>query len=305
MRWIVNISTWDPSDAEWQLLLSVLTEEEAAKVMRYKFRADQKRGLISRLLQRRGCCEAMGVKYSEVVIQRTKGGKPFMSNKPTAASTSAPNWNYNVSHEGDYVAYAAEPTAVCGIDVAAPEVVRSTKKPRPMEEQLKLMDRSFTAAELKVIRSAAPDEAKMEAFFRRFWSLKEAYTKGRGDGLGYEFNQCEFSLGAVVDGANGQPVQIASVKVGGKTLDQWGFYIQDLGGGHWVSVARGPPSDIVDAHGKFRATLASREVDMEPELSRPEPPFVCKDVADLVPDHVRDELRRIVAGSSNSALPPC
>ena len=28
---------------------------------------------------------------------------------------------------------------------------------------------------------------------------------------------------------------------------RWRFVLQELGNGHWVSVARGPPEDIVDA----------------------------------------------------------
>lgn len=33
-----------------------------------------------------------------------------------------------------------------------------------------------------------------ESTFRKLWSLKEAYTKARGDGLAFEFNKCEFTI---------------------------------------------------------------------------------------------------------------
>ena len=32
---------------------------------------------------------------------------------------NAPNFNFNVSHEGKYVALVSEPYAICGVDVAA------------------------------------------------------------------------------------------------------------------------------------------------------------------------------------------
>ena len=36
------------------------------------------------------------------------------------ARASAPNFNFNVSHEGDYVVLAAEPVLLVGVDVSAP-----------------------------------------------------------------------------------------------------------------------------------------------------------------------------------------
>lgn len=38
----------------------------------------------------------------------------------------APNFNFNVSHEGDYVVLASEPLCICGIDVAAPQQVTAS-----------------------------------------------------------------------------------------------------------------------------------------------------------------------------------
>jgi hypothetical protein len=120
-RWLVDISAWQPTDAEWRLLLTTLPEEDATKVMKFHFVDDQKRALVSRLLQRRACFEATGLKYSDALasapflsvplhhhpttsrglrysdalILRTKGGKPFMANKPT--SGRAPR----LAHDGD------------------------------------------------------------------------------------------------------------------------------------------------------------------------------------------------------------
>ena len=36
---------------------------------------------------------------------------------------------------------------------------------------------------------------------------------------------------------------------------RWHFYLQELSGGHWISVSRGPPEDIVDAWGDFTDSL--------------------------------------------------
>ncbi len=36
---------------------------------------------------------------------------------------------------------------------------------------------------------------------------------------------------------------------------RWRFHLQELTDGHWVSVARGPPENIVDAWQEFTGTL--------------------------------------------------
>lgn len=353
-RWLVDISAWQPTDAEWRLLLSTIPEEDATKVMKFHFVDDRKRALVSRLLQRRACFEATGVKYSDAHILRTKGGKPFMANKPTggwpsrtahdgdgaagvrstwrldvssrppqvrrtppprvgdashscqgqsvtshtltAPRRQAPNWNFNVSHEGQYVALASEPVMVCGVDVAAPEVMRPGRKKRSVDETLRMMDGQLTAAEMKTIEEARPDERRMEDLFRRFWSLKEAYTKGRGDGLGFEFSRCEFTLGRTEDGIDGQPVQLATVRVDGREQPRWRFFIQELEANHWISVGRGPPTDVVDAFGRFKAQLTENVDDARSaaELSRPEPAFVIKRIDELLADEMADEYARVI-----------
>ncbi len=297
-RWIVDISTWEPGDAEWQLLLGAVPEADGTKVMRFVQFADKKRALVSRLLQRRVCHEATGCMYNDVKIERTKGGKPYMANKPAAtAMASAPNFNFNVSHEGKFVVLATEPWMVCGVDVAAPEAARGGKK-REFDETLRMMTSQLTKAEMAVIEAARPDVPKMEDLFRRFWSLKEAYTKGRGDGLGFEFGRCDFKLGELGAGTDGQKVQFATVTVDGKPLPQWRFYIQELDASHWISTARGPPADVVDAHGQFRATFGRRAltaVQAMAELDRPEPCFKRVTVRELIPDELREKYDAAVA----------
>ena len=301
LRWLVDVSTWEPKQAEWELLLETLPSECRKRVMAFKFKPDQKRALVSRLLQRRASAEVMGIPQSAVKIERTKGGKPYLASRPRTAHGAASNvlnWNFNVSHEGHFVALAAEPVLLCGIDIAAPELVRSGSQ-RNLEERFELMSNQFTPHEWRTIRACGPDEAQMEAMLRKHWSLKEAYTKGRGDGIAFGLQNCEFhfdgaQVAAVSDGgASG--VERASVVVGGRELPSWRFYLQPLPDNHWISVARGPPSDVVDHLGAFKATfqqLNPPAADVVAHLSRPEPPFQTKRVRDLVP---QEHLSRYLA----------
>ncbi len=68
-----------------------------AQVEFFRFKDDQKRALLSRLLQRRCVSLALGLPWGRVHIKRTKAKKPFAVGAP--ARPHAPNFNFNVSHE--------------------------------------------------------------------------------------------------------------------------------------------------------------------------------------------------------------
>lgn len=52
----------------------------------------------SRLLARLCCSEVLNIPWGSVCIKRTRGRKPFCSNKE-GARAAAPNFNFNISHE--------------------------------------------------------------------------------------------------------------------------------------------------------------------------------------------------------------
>jgi hypothetical protein len=47
---------------------------------------------------------------------KTEKGKPFF-HVPPHVDTPFPNWNYNVSHHGDFVGIASEPVCLVGLDI--------------------------------------------------------------------------------------------------------------------------------------------------------------------------------------------
>lgn len=289
LRWAVNIHGWEPGEAEWEFLLARLTGDERERTCRFVFRDDQKRALVSRLLQRRCCEEALrlpaGVPFP---IGHTKGGKPFVKGS-VRRPPFAPNFNFNVSHEGAWVVLASEPLLLVGVDVAAPRSARAQRSALPgssdgtasaqavraddvmgLERLFDSMAGSFSPAEWAFVRSGC-SAAAQERFFRQLWSLKEAYIKARGDGLAFSpLARAEFRLerrtdedDCVVDGGGGDD-QVAttacitaSARVDGKELVAWSFALHQLPGDHWVAVARGPPNAAVDAWGEFTATMAS------------------------------------------------
>ena len=60
-------------------------------------------------------------------------------------------------------------------------------------------------------------------------------------------------------------------------------------------VLRDGPADVVDAQGGFRATFGQPKLSgaaLRAELERPEPPFVLKTIAELLPDDARGAYER-------------
>jgi len=293
LRWAVNTTNWDPKDKEWDFLLGLLPESERTPVMRFKFMDDKKRAIVSRLLQRRCVEENIGILWEDIDIKRTKGRKPFLATKTNC--TYAPNFNFNVSHEGDYVVLASEPMLVCGVDVAAPGQLRRGKM-QTIAEIKQTFQSSFTQMEWHTIFEAGAEESDKLECFRCHWSLKEAFVKARGDGIAFELNRCEFEFDTP------WPAQTARVSVDGVQLEHWLFSIQRLGGDHWVSVARGPPSDVIDANGEFKATFKKANMsasEITEQLNSPWPTFEMVGIGNLLsPSHVAEYDAIVASGGA-------
>ena len=207
LRWIVNSTAWKPSEVEFEFILqSLLPPHESDAVRRFRRMEDRKRAVLSRLMQRNAiarACEANGGGGAEeeaaatttralrgLDVRRTKGSKPFFAVRLGLAH--APNFNFNVSHEGDYVVLASETHAVVGVDVAAPGQVRRVTEAASAETDVESLLETFknvlTQREVDAIRETAREKGERagEELFRKHWSLKEAHVKAVGVGLGMD-----------------------------------------------------------------------------------------------------------------------
>eukprot|EP00051_Salpingoeca_urceolata_P012270 m.152168 g.152168 ORF g.152168 m.152168 type:complete len:316 (-) comp17434_c0_seq2:2150-3097(-) len=306
LRLVVDIHTVlaDPvtADAEYNFLCSLLPEHSQEKVGRFVQFADRKRALVSRLLQRHCASSVLGASFLDVPIERTKGGKPYVPNTVPRPG-HCPNFNYNVSHEGQYVALASEPLCVVGMDVAAPQQLRSRAKPMSPADVQRLFHSTCCQAEWAFINAelAHRGPAHFERAFRLHWSLKESFVKARGDGLGFDLQRAGFSLADPEKEGGGVA---ASVLVDdARPQPDWRFWAQPLND-HWLTVARGPPSAVVDAYGGFSATLQHPDVAADAQtwqaaLDADAPPFQVVTVDDLLPEPQRAALDRLRSSSTS------
>jgi len=131
IRWCVPVScASELPAAALDVLLALLPEGDARDVRRFRRPEDRARCLLSRLAQRAVASAALGIDGSPPLRRAANGrGRPFFDRATALAGAgpdarealeAAANFNFSVSHEGDWVVLAAEPLALCGVDVAAP-----------------------------------------------------------------------------------------------------------------------------------------------------------------------------------------
>jgi len=121
---------------------------------------------------------------------------------------------------------------------------------------LRSFEKQLTPREWKDVYSRGNVEG-VEQRFIQYWSLKEAFVKAIGMGLGYDLGLVEFEIDDVTNIAT-----VTSREPRYKS-HEWSFYLHPLPNGHWVSVARGPPDSITDAHGGFTQTFRMPRIDAD------------------------------------------
>ncbi|XP_062091762.1 uncharacterized protein LOC133797754 [Humulus lupulus] len=245
-RWAVDISNWDPNAQKFSFALSLLppTFNHHTSITRFVGLEDRKRALVSRLLQYALVHQVLGIPYDEIVIERTLEGKPYLEYGNVCEEF--PNFNFNASHHGDYVAIASEPLCLVGLDIVS--LVIPWKE--TVEDFIQSFASYFSSLEWDNIVSAGTSDDILVEFFR-YWSLKEAYVKALGSGVSYDLEKVEFHH------SNWRNI---SVKISGRDMPEWRFWLSELGKGHLVSVARGHPRSATES---YKKTLKCTELDEE------------------------------------------
>lgn len=232
-RWAVDISLWDPSPHDFSLAMSSLPHQEHTSITRYILLEDQKRALVSRLLQYALVHQVLGVPFDEIVIKRTVEGKPYLVGDKL--NLEFPNFNFNVSHHGDYVAIASEPICIVGLDIVSSDFIPEKET---VLQYIQNFSSYFSTLEWDNIINSRNDDLMLDEFYR-YWCLKEAFVKALGTGVGYRLDSLEFPQ---TKGTN------IVARVNGQELKDWKFRVSELGKGHTVCVAKGHPRFATESY---------------------------------------------------------
>lgn len=154
-------------------------------------------------------------------------GKPLID--PAAGLPMLP---FNLSHTRGFVACAVGGEADIGIDVE--RLDRDSMN-------LDIAGRFFSPAEIASLRAASPEEQAVTFF--RLWTLKEAFLKATGEGLGRPLDSFSFALDPVtIDFAAGS----ASPDADGESDEarRWQFVEFRPTAEHLVALVIRQPRDI-------------------------------------------------------------
>jgi 4'-phosphopantetheinyl transferase len=159
-----EVHLWRIDGAEEPVGTSSLSAEERERAGRFHFERDRARFLHrwSRVRELLGAY--LGCGPDRVVFRRGTHGKPEV--------VGGGDLRFNLSHSGDLALLGVTSGADLGVDVEAL---------RPIPDRESLAVEVFSEAELAEYR-ALSEEDRLVGFYQG-WTRKEAWLKGRGDGL--------------------------------------------------------------------------------------------------------------------------
>ncbi|KAH7652194.1 Holo-[acyl-carrier-protein] synthase protein [Dioscorea alata] len=266
-RWLVDISGWNPSEDEFSSLVSLLPQHEHSAISRFIKFEDRKRAYVSRLLQYSLVHEVLGIHFHKIIINRTIEGKPYLKN----GQDMLMNFNFNVSHHGNYVGIVSEPVCPVGLDIVSIHIPRH----EPALELVKNFSSYFTNLEWgKIMNAGSSDDIFSD--FLRCWSLKEAFVKALGAGLGYGLHRLEFHHNNWTH---------ISVYIDGMKSTEWRFWHFKIDNLHFATVAKGPPG-ASESNQRTLMQVATKE---ELNTIHPHDQFIFRTVEDLISVFLREK----------------
>ncbi|KAL0949571.1 hypothetical protein HGRIS_009620 [Hohenbuehelia grisea] len=195
------------SEDLYQRALTLVDTESAARIKRFYKRDDACRTLIGRLLLRKVLNER-GVASSDVTFGITTAKKPYIVSinvycagfdfdlplSIEATPELHPPLGFNITHDNALIAIAVcegvhhPPAYSIGIDVMKIRVPgRDT-----FASFVHTVSDQLTAREYRLIFDATQEEGLRRFFW--MWTMKEAYTKALGIGLGFDFKRVEYDV---------------------------------------------------------------------------------------------------------------
>ncbi|MEU5499071.1 4'-phosphopantetheinyl transferase family protein [Streptomyces griseofuscus] len=161
-----------------------LDEQEQQTAGRFLFDRDRRQYLAAHALVRRVLALESGIPEAEAVLWRSSRGRPFLRKPVEGLPRGGRELDFNLSHTDGYNLLGVVRRHRIGVDVE-----RLDRDDRDFEAIVE----SFAPEETAWVTAAAPGRARDRRTLR-LWTLKEAYAKARGLGLGLPFDSFAFTL---------------------------------------------------------------------------------------------------------------
>lgn len=169
----------DTTPAQLDASRGWLSVDEEARWRRFLREEDRRRFLLARGLVRGVLARCTGAAPAALVFDAQAQGKPVLRG---AAGDAL---HFNLSHTRGMIVLAVSRDAEVGVDVEAID--------RRLDP-LRLAARQFSANEYAQLQATA--DSQRHARFIELWTVKEAYVKALGHGLGHDLRAFSVSLDA-------------------------------------------------------------------------------------------------------------
>jgi 4'-phosphopantetheinyl transferase len=163
--WIVPLDIPDWRD---RLAPGRLSHDELQRSERYAFEEDRRRFVICRTILRAILGGYLEWDPHEVTFRQGPHGKPYVD--PARSDRLI---QFNVTHSADLALVAVSGAREVGVDI---------ERVRPLDGLEDIVARHFAPAE-QLALGRVPGSTRLAAFYG-YWTLKEAYLKACGLGLG-------------------------------------------------------------------------------------------------------------------------
>ncbi|THA24090.1 4'-phosphopantetheinyl transferase superfamily protein [Streptomyces sp. RKND-216] len=221
------------------LALHWLDPDEWAAGERLRREQDRRQYRTARVLVRRALALETGIPEAELVIVRSPLGRPRLRLPESVAPRGRAAFDFNLSHtEGMNALALARPGRV-GVDV---ERVSRTATGQGSAAIAAM----FSDEECSGLRALEEGRTRDRAT-TRLWSLKEAYVKARGTGIGLPFDSFAFALDETGHVVGFRPPE-------DDVESRWRFRVFDAGPDVVAAVAverRAPGEQAVQVHHGF------------------------------------------------------
>lgn len=162
-----------------------LDAREQKTAGKFLFERDRRQYLIAHTLVRRALALEAGLPESELVIWRSARGRPFLRPAPDALPRGGSQLDFNLSHAGGYNLLGIVRRQRIGVDVE--------RLDDRDEQAITTIVRTFAEQERAWVDRLPPGRERDRRALR-VWTLKEAYSKARGLGLGLPFDSFVFTM---------------------------------------------------------------------------------------------------------------
>jgi len=211
---------FDPHRLEHYLAL--LSSAERKQQRNFHFKKDQRSYLVSHALLRTVLSMYAEIAPEDWVFARGAHGKPRLTQASAATAL-----RFNLTHTADLCACVVTRRIRCGVD--AEHVGRDNKL-------MPIARRMFSEIELETLRDKTDAEMRQRFFY--YWTLREAYVKAKGTGLGGSSKAFHFRIDEQAGTDTCMTAGIEFVDDRKKNIaDEWQFEIFQHDANHVMAVA--------------------------------------------------------------------